>query len=69
MPVSLPGLRRYGADLQPLSGAGWPQAAILLIVASLFLSIGLIGVCAVAGGERSCPGELATVSKSNLYKE
>jgi len=29
------GLRRYGAGLQPLRGAGWPQAAILLIFASL----------------------------------
>ena len=29
------GLRRYGAGLQPVSCAGWPQAAILLIFASL----------------------------------
>ena len=29
------GLRRYGAGLQPVRGAGWPQAAILLIFASL----------------------------------
>ena len=29
------GLRRYGAGLQPRRGAGWLQAAILLIFASL----------------------------------